>query len=103
MPTLTVKPGVPFLLKGETCLRAQSPAKVYLPADILVNGKKFSDVVSVSEDDIDIAFQESSKDSRQLSAIIISLRANTWLKVHRATEAMVHADGVATTFDLLDE
>jgi len=87
-----VKTQVLFPLKREVCLEATTAVQVYLPAGILLEGEKMEDVITLSGDDIEIGLKESNQSQKKASAIIIFLKANDRILLHRSSEIMIQSN-----------
>ena len=92
METITVKPRVLFPLEKDICIEATTAVRLYLPAGLLIAGEKIENVVTLSDDEIEVGLKESNQDREKISALVIFLKPSDRITIHRSSEVMADND-----------
>lgn len=102
MRVVTVKAREPFLLEKDVCLESTSVVRLYLPPGLLAAGERLGDVVNLSDDQIKVAFKESSHTPKKLSAMIVFLRPKDRIRLNRSAEVIADDGDRDIVFNIVE-
>ena len=97
--TVYIEPNKVFSWKVGACLVSKQPVQIVFPGSLIRNDEAVGSIIDVSDDNARIAFVES-QDGASFVEIDLYIQANTAVRLHRGTQAVLRSDSpTAIEFD----